>query len=295
MNYNYSIIIPHYNIPTLLVRCLNSIPVREDIQVIVVDDCSPDANTFKVRFPEFSRPYLEWYSTPKGGSAGRARNIGLQHAKGKWILFADSDDFFVPNMYELISSHVNDDADVVFFKSDSVDMVTLEPSDRHIGRNESINAYLAGTHNCVEAILKYTVVWATMYSGDLIRKNNITFEETLCGNDIMFAVKAAHLSIKPSFSEQVLYVITYRENSLHDNKQKSYRSYVVHQEVHTRLDRYCNQNHIKFRTPICVLKDIYISYKRFGMKAAWLHLSLVLKDRTLFVGLKEYILRKFKR
>ena len=39
-NINYSIIIPHYNVPNLLLRCVRSIPVREDIQVIVVDDCS---------------------------------------------------------------------------------------------------------------------------------------------------------------------------------------------------------------------------------------------------------------
>jgi len=41
--YNYSIIIPHYNIPELLMRCLKSIPKRDDIQVIVVDDGSPDS------------------------------------------------------------------------------------------------------------------------------------------------------------------------------------------------------------------------------------------------------------
>lgn len=38
--YKYSIIIPHYNIPELLQRCLDSIPERDDVQVIVVDDNS---------------------------------------------------------------------------------------------------------------------------------------------------------------------------------------------------------------------------------------------------------------
>ena len=37
---NYSIIIPHKNSPELLERCLNSIPERKDIEIIVVDDCS---------------------------------------------------------------------------------------------------------------------------------------------------------------------------------------------------------------------------------------------------------------
>lgn len=55
----YSIIIPHYNAPHLLERCLKSIPVREDIQVIVVDDCSPAVNSYIRDYPELSRPYLE--------------------------------------------------------------------------------------------------------------------------------------------------------------------------------------------------------------------------------------------
>ena len=52
MKFDYSIIIPHNDIPDLLMRCLNSIPVSEDIQVIVVDDNSADADTYLDRYPE---------------------------------------------------------------------------------------------------------------------------------------------------------------------------------------------------------------------------------------------------
>ena len=52
----FSIIIPHKDIPDLLMRCLRSIPVSEDIQVIVVDDNSADADTYLKRYPELSRP-----------------------------------------------------------------------------------------------------------------------------------------------------------------------------------------------------------------------------------------------
>ena len=54
-----SIIIPHYDIPDLLMRCLKSIPVSEDIQVIVVDDNSADADTYLGRYPELSRPLFK--------------------------------------------------------------------------------------------------------------------------------------------------------------------------------------------------------------------------------------------
>ena len=52
---NYSIIIPHKNIPNLLQRCLDSIPNREDVQIIVVDDNS-DPNI--VDFDKF--PSIFW-------------------------------------------------------------------------------------------------------------------------------------------------------------------------------------------------------------------------------------------
>ena len=293
MNYIYSIIIPHYNIPELLVRCLKSIPVREDIQVIVVDDCSPNADTYKERFPEiFSRPNLEWYSTSIGGSAGRARNIGLEHASGKWVLFADADDFYVPNMYEILSSHANDDVDVIYFKADSVDTITLLPSDRHLGRNESLDLYISGEASNIEAILHFTVVWSTMYSKKFIIDSNIKFDATLCGNDIMFAVKAAHKSQKYKYIDEILYVITYRENSLHDSKTKSYQHYVTQHSVDARLCKYCKQEGINYKKPPCVLRDIYITYTIFGVKAAIFHFKMALKDKALTLGLKEYLVRK---
>lgn len=42
---NYSIIIPHKNIPHLLQRCLKSIPRRKDVQIIIVDDNSDPENS----------------------------------------------------------------------------------------------------------------------------------------------------------------------------------------------------------------------------------------------------------
>jgi len=59
MTPTFSIIIPHKEIPDLLMRCLRSIPVSEDIQVIVVDDNSADADTYLDRYPELSCPLFK--------------------------------------------------------------------------------------------------------------------------------------------------------------------------------------------------------------------------------------------
>ena len=63
-------------------RCLKSIPVSEDIQVIVVDDNSTDADTYLERYPQLSRQYLEFIRTTKGGGLVRAirkANVPLRH------------------------------------------------------------------------------------------------------------------------------------------------------------------------------------------------------------------------
>ena len=91
---NYSIIIPHKNIPKLLQRCLNSIPQRDDLEIIVVDDNSDPSIVDFGQFPGAGRSDVSFFFDKSGKGAGRARNIGLQHAQGKWLLFADADDFF---------------------------------------------------------------------------------------------------------------------------------------------------------------------------------------------------------
>ena len=78
MSKSFSIIIPHRNCPSLLQRCLDSIPVREDVQVIVVDDNSDLTIVDFNRFPGFDREDVTIVYTKEGKGAGHARNIGLE-------------------------------------------------------------------------------------------------------------------------------------------------------------------------------------------------------------------------
>ena len=124
---SFSIIIPHYHIPDLLMRCLDSIPVRDDIQVIVVDDCSPEVDTYLLKYPALSRPFLELYHTPIGGSAGRARNIGMDHARGKWLIFIDADDFFVKDIDAILEAARDRTEDILFHNYTAVKNSDLKP------------------------------------------------------------------------------------------------------------------------------------------------------------------------
>jgi glycosyltransferase involved in cell wall biosynthesis len=214
MNPQFSIIIPHFDIPGLLMRCLKSIPVSEDIQVIVVDDNSPDSDTYLERYPELSRPYLEFIRAPKNGGAGYARNVGLDHAKGKWLLFADADDFYVDNMYDIISMHVESDDDVIYFQKQSVysdDINRISPRSGYI--DKIMDMYLK-TGDELPVRTRYYAPWAKMIKRCLVEKYDIRFEEIMYSNDVLFSTYVGFYAKKIEAVDTVLYVITAREGSL---------------------------------------------------------------------------------
>ena len=217
MNTVFSIIIPHYNIPELLIRCLKSIPVREDIQVIVVDDCSPNFDTYKERFPELSRLYLELYQTPKGGSAGRARNIGLQHAKGKWLIFLDSDDMLARNVESILRDVVNRTEDILFFDTISVMSNDLnKPSNRNF-YHQYFEQYQKDKD---ESPFRYRFqsLWGKIFRAAFIKEYNICFDETRYSNDVKFSVATGLYAKNIAIDNKTLFIVTEREGSLASNQ-----------------------------------------------------------------------------
>ncbi|MDO4160916.1 MAG: glycosyltransferase family 2 protein [Prevotellaceae bacterium] len=87
-----SIIIPSYNRAHLIKRALKSVTSQtyDDIEIIVVDDASTD-NTAEV-VKTLNVPNLNYIKLPKNEGACHARNVGIEHAKGEYISFLDSDD-----------------------------------------------------------------------------------------------------------------------------------------------------------------------------------------------------------
>jgi len=227
---NYSIIIPHYDIPNLLVRCLKSIPVREDVQVIVVDDCSPHADEYPTRYPELTRPYVELYSTSQSGSAGRARNIGLEHAKGKWLVFADADDFFVDNFETLLDKYKDYEENLIYFRAQSVLSEDItKPAKRSEWLDDLWKDY--EKNKDLDSLCgRSPIVWSKFFKRSLIEQHDIRFDETHYSNDFYFAASAAVFAEKVLVEKTVLYVATVRAGSLaHDMNTKE-------EELETRAE-----------------------------------------------------------
>lgn len=226
---NFTFIIPHYNIPDLLVRCIQSIPVREDVQVIVADDCSPDSEHYKEKYPELSRPYLEFYSTSHGGSAGRARNVGLEHARGQWLLFADADDFFYPCIEEVLLHLETSKADIVYFDVKSYNTEQQAETNEAENFNEEIaKALQSGKTDSIR--FHYDVPWGKAIRHSVVKQNHIRFEETYCSNDSRFAAVLGHYAQTIEVLPEKAYCWVTRENSLWRNRDVNW--YTTRIKVH---------------------------------------------------------------
>ena len=237
MNPLFSIIIPHYNIPDLLMRCLKSIPVSEDIQVIVVDDNSPDADTYLERYPELSRPYLEFIRAPKNGGAGYARNIGLNHAKGKWLLFADADDSFVERMLEMLSPYFDSSFDVIFFRRKVVKSEDFNCEvEKGIYLKKIIDNYFqTGDEWIIRTGFKPP--YAKMIRRDLVVRNLIRFEEVKYSNDCFFSTCIGIYAKTIKVVDKVLYYCTQRSGQITDNFCKKPGELRIRSEVHFNIDK----------------------------------------------------------
>lgn len=208
---NYSIIIPHYNIPDLLARCLKSIPERDDIQVIVVDDQSKGSETYLDSIPELHRKNVEFYIVDEKKFAGHARNVGLDHAKGKWLMFADPDDFFVENFIEIADCYKEDTSDVIYFNIRScdcynTDQIIQDPRLSRFVRYEK-------TKDSLFFRLSFSEPWAKMVRKDFVDRNGIRFQATRAHNDLLFGVKVAVLAKTYKIIDEPIYWYVHREGS----------------------------------------------------------------------------------
>lgn len=225
--FNYSIIIPHKNAPNLLQRCLDSIPQRSDLQIIVVDDNSDESEVDFGNFPGCNRANVELYFTKEGGGAGYARNVGLSHACGTWLLFADADDYFNYCINDILDEYAAVDADLIFFNANSVDSQTYVQQSKSKHLNQYISLWNSDSH-VAELYLRYIFgePWCKMVRRNLLTNNGILFDETRVHNDTKFSYLVGYYAKKIQVDSRALYTYTVRSGSISALPNQKWKFYV---------------------------------------------------------------------
>lgn len=243
----FSVIIPHYNSPQLLERLLKTIPYRnDDVETIVVDDRS-DRLTEKLDEVRhlYEKAGVRFFRNNNGiKGPGTCRNIGIRHATGKWLIFADADDRMASDFYDTVSSFKDSSADIIYFEAECI----REDGSRGSRDKNTINnveTYINDRNRRNELNLRFRNIepWAKMVSRKMVADRSILFGETMVSEDVVFSVQCGVAAQSVDASGKVIYIITEAESLTYTkNLQKTRRNITVNNEVFIWMYRYLKKN-----------------------------------------------------
>ena len=246
---SYSVIIPHHNTPELLVRCVNSIPKRDDVEIIIVDDnSSPDVVNPNF-FHSIEKENIRIILTTEGRGAGYARNIGVKNAQGLWLVFADADDYFTKHIKYIFDRYKNDDTyDAVFFNAMKVDELG---ETKEINLNTIVNNFLENKWFS-EKVLRYEywTPWSRMIKRKIVEDNNIVFEEVPIANDMMFVLNSTKNCKKITAEREYTYMYYCPSEGSQTSKKYSKDNLLFRLENRLRLRDFYKSVKYPFMFPI---------------------------------------------
>ncbi len=102
MSPDVTVVIPCYKVGKYLAQTLESVlaQTHSALQIIAVDDCSPDETGDVIRKYVRQDSRLQGIFQPKNAGVSMARNAGIEAAQAPWIAFVDGDDWLPPNAIE---------------------------------------------------------------------------------------------------------------------------------------------------------------------------------------------------
>lgn len=220
-----SIIVPVYNSEKYLNLTLTAISNQEysNIEIIMVDDGSTDNSGTICKNMQLVDSRFHYYRVENGGPS-KARNIGLQYAKGEYICFCDSDDLPQPKMYStMIALMEQTNSQLVL-----CDMVSerngcsfgLPWEDGTVLKNGQVTtellASMVGNYSDDE---KSTPVWGSVcrcvFLQSIIIQNNILFPTNISfAEDLVFTLRYSLHIDSVAICDLPLYYYTCNESSI---------------------------------------------------------------------------------
>lgn len=183
----FSVILPVYKVEKYLCECVDSIlgQTYTDFEVILVDDGSPDS------CPQICEEYARKDDRVKvlhkeNGGQASARNAGLDIAKGEYICFVDSDDYWIDNsVLERLAEKTVSVPDIIHFKfvewfenSGKIQPCRFDYQVRQTGRS------LAEVYcDLIDKDAYYNSAWSKAIRRSLLVDHDIRFEEGIVGED----------------------------------------------------------------------------------------------------------------
>ncbi len=221
-----SVIVPVYNCAPYVEQCLQSLKHQTltDFEAIVVDDASEDDSMARViaTVGDDARFIVMPQKVNRGLSA--VRNIGLDNARGEYVVFLDSDDYLREDALQLLVTRARDQKlDDLYFSGISFydDPSLAAAFDEDFGQREEFEGVATGRELYVFFVERdqfFTSAALRMVRRKFIEEEAIRFREGILHEDILFTFQTLAASQRSSFLNQPLYMRRWRAGSIVTNR-----------------------------------------------------------------------------
>jgi len=218
MDYKISVIVPIHNVAKYIGESLDSILNQtighENLQVIMVDDGSTDESPAIME--EYSKKYPNFISKrlpTKSGSAGKPRNIGLELATGKYVMFIDPDDFYTKDACKMLYDRMEAcNADVITANYQYVDEDGT-PWPNPVFSKSEFEDFKFGHRGFRKTFFVWnSSVCNKIFRRSLITENNLKFLEGCPAEDAYFSSSALLKTDEIYYCSEIMY--NYRRRNL---------------------------------------------------------------------------------
>lgn len=218
-----SIVVPVYNVERYIRRNLESLvnQTYENIEILVINDETPDNSVEIIKEYEEKYPKKVFLFNKKNGGLSDARNYGLKKAKGKYIVFIDSDDYVEHKMIEELYQSIKQN------KSD-ISICNIIDEYEESGKTQIYSNYIpeapCSIYEDKKQMLNRFAAWNKMYDIDLFKKNKLTFDKGFIYEDLRLVLKIYLYANKISYTDKALYHYIIRSGSIMTsaNLEKNY-------------------------------------------------------------------------
>lgn len=276
-----SVIMPVYNAASYLDKTLETVcgQTLPEIEIICVDDGSTDNSKDIIeKFAQSDNRVT--LLQQQNQYAGVARNNGFERAKGEYVVFWDSDDFFKPEALEIMYNKSKEaEADICLcdaynyyeeedksFLSDEFVKYGVLPEETPFNRNDIPDKIFN---------LGANVPWNKMFRADFIREKGLKFQNLRQSNDTYFVLMAIFLAEKITYTKErlVYYRKSEEDGSITSKSDKSplcsFEAYAYLKQELEKIPYFGEENRKSFanRTIRGMLRSLHIQKTQSGFDA----------------------------
>ncbi len=234
-----SIVIPVYKTRDTLRRCVESLDpacAPDDVEIILIDDGCPQGSGVVCDALAQEYSAVRTLHRENGGLAA-ARNTGMQHARGQFVTFLDSDDYvesaYIPQTLNAIRQAQQDGAELVIFSHymETERGMICRRVDPAVSAAQGLRRMVAAQQN--------NTAWNKIFSLDIIREHALSFPEELrVAEDIGFLAQYAIYVHNVLPVDVPLYYYLRNPNGITGSVKPAALQYTV--QAHRYVERFCS-------------------------------------------------------